>query len=575
LILEKPKATRLIPFLIPLLGILCYANSLDTPFVFDDLPHIADNPKIRQLWPPGYLQETTRPLVMLSLGLNYAAGGLAVRSYHLVNLAIHVCAALALYGLVRRTLLTPSLKARYGTSATPLAAAVSLVWLVHPLQTESVTYTIQRAESMMGLFYLLTLYALSRHNAPAPWIWTPCAMACCALGMGTKPIMATAPLTALLYDRAFLSGSFRKALSERKTLYAGLVAAWALLLLLLNAPHESKESAGFDIVISPVEYLQSQPGVLLHYLRLSIWPDRLCLDYLWPITRSAVSIAIPSLLIGLLLLASLWSCFRHSGWGFLGGAFFLILAPTSSVIPLGDLAVEHRMYLPLAVLTTAAAIGIHEAIRRLHRLIPSPATAPSVLGMICLVIAVTGFGWRTARRNMDYRNGISIWRDVVDKRPANHRGHYNLGRALVDAGDIDQGMTHFREAIRLNPDYAEAHGNLGIALAIRGNEEEAINHLREAIRLQPDLVQASDRLSTLFYNQGNLAVQRGAFEQAAEYYREAIALRPDFVQAHSNLGVSLFRLGKTPEAIAHFREALRFDPDHRHAAENLKIALGK
>ena len=154
--------------------VAAYSNSFTGPMTFDDGKSIEDNPTIRRLWPlwrplcpPAHGETVTdRPLLNLSLAVNYACGGLDVWGYHAANLAIHLGSALLLFGVVRRTLRLPAMRNRWGESATAVALAVTLLWAVHPLQTESVTYIVQRAESLVGLLYLLVLYALIRGAAP-------------------------------------------------------------------------------------------------------------------------------------------------------------------------------------------------------------------------------------------------------------------------------------------------------------------------------------------------------------------------------------------------------------------------
>jgi len=150
-------------------GFYAYHNSLHGAFVFDDEVAILTNPSIRQFWPlwsvlsaPAGTVVSRRPIVNVSFAINYALGGLNVWGYHVVNAGIHILAALALYGIVRRTLRRPGLRERYGEGTAWLALAVALVWVVHPLQTESVNYTTQRTELLMGLFFLLTLYCVIR-----------------------------------------------------------------------------------------------------------------------------------------------------------------------------------------------------------------------------------------------------------------------------------------------------------------------------------------------------------------------------------------------------------------------------
>ena len=195
-----------------------YWNSLSAPFLFDDTLAIEQNNSIRQLWPLSHVFSppsdgsgvTGRPIVNLSLALNYAWSGLNVTSYHVVNLVIHALAAAALFGLVRRSLLRPALRGRFTADAAWwIATAVALLWALHPLQTETVTCVVQRTEALVALFYLLTLYLFVRGvEASEPRAWHAAALVACMLGMASKEVMASAPLVVLLFDRTFFAGSF-------------------------------------------------------------------------------------------------------------------------------------------------------------------------------------------------------------------------------------------------------------------------------------------------------------------------------------------------------------------------------
>ncbi len=210
-------ASILAPVCIVAATAAAYWNSFQDAFVFDDELWILKNHSIRQLFPLGSVLfpdtpiTSGRPLVGLSLAANYALGEYRVWGYHAVNLAIHIAAALALYALVRRTLLLPSFGNRFTTRAMPIALVAGLVWAVHPLQTAAVTYIIQRTESLMGLLYFLTLYAVVRgattelQNSLRRVVWYCLAVTACFLGMATKEVMVSAPLMVLLYDRTFSS----------------------------------------------------------------------------------------------------------------------------------------------------------------------------------------------------------------------------------------------------------------------------------------------------------------------------------------------------------------------------------
>src|SRR5262245_45373084 len=216
--------------------IAIYANSLSGAFVYDDGGAIVNNQGIRNLTTAlAAARENPvagRPVVGLSLALNFALGGLSPWGYHAFNIGVHVLAGLLLFGVLRRTCALPSVPSWLRDSANSLAFAASLIWLVHPLQTEVVDYVTQRTESMMGLFYLLTVYASIRSmtDARSAMSWTVVAIGACALGMATKEPMASAPLVILIFDAAFVAGNIGRAIRQRRWLYVGLAATWAVVV---------------------------------------------------------------------------------------------------------------------------------------------------------------------------------------------------------------------------------------------------------------------------------------------------------------------------------------------------------
>ena len=238
---------------------------------------------------------------------------------------VHLLAALVLFGILRRTFEGEKLRDRFGTDAVWLAAAIALIWEVHPLQTESVTYIVQRTESLMGLFLLLTLYCTLRSSQSAhPRLWHTAAIMACALGMGSKEVMVVAPLIVLLYDRVFLVSSFRELWQRHKGLYVGLAGTW-LILAVLMAGTFPRETIGFGMeILTPWDYLKAETGVLVYYLRLCFWPAPLIIDYSnWLIPSSLKACFVPVSIVIVLLGATLWAFYRRPWVGFLGAWFFL------------------------------------------------------------------------------------------------------------------------------------------------------------------------------------------------------------------------------------------------------------
>ena len=346
-----------------------YANTLRCPFVFDDRNDIVDNPAIRRLWPLGdvFLVRSkgavaglqSRPVVNLSFALDYAVGRLDTLPYHVTNLAIHMLAGLALFGVVRRTLLLPRFRDRFGRASAGLALAAALLWAVHPLQTESVTYITQRYESMMGLFCFVAVYGVIRGgDSTHCYCWGAVTVAATLLSLGSKEVAISLPILILLYDRLLLSGLFSEIRRRRWGMYLGLLAVLAAFAMLqLHAG--PRPWAGYALPVSWFEYARSQPGVILHYLRLVFWPQPLVLDYGWPPARTVGGILPGAMVVAGLLAATGYAFWRRWAWGILGAWFFLILAPMSSLLPLADLAVEHRMYLPLAAVSVAVVLGAY------------------------------------------------------------------------------------------------------------------------------------------------------------------------------------------------------------------------
>jgi Tfp pilus assembly protein PilF len=453
-----------------------------------------------------------RPILSLSLALNYALGGYKVFGYHVFNLAVHILAALTLYGIVRRTLLCERFKKRFGNYAAFLAWIIAAIWLVHPIQTESVTYIIQRAESLMGFFYLLTLYlAITAMQSHRPLLWSVLSVVCCGLGMGTKEVMVTAPVLVLLYDRMFVAGSFVAALRRRWFLYIGLAGTWGILAVPIWSGPRSF-SAGFSVGYKPTDYAMNQCIVILYYIRLAFWPRPLCLDYGWPLVNDWGRILPSMLVVSGMLAVTVWGVIRNRTWSYPTAWFFAVLAPTSSFVPIGDLAFEHRMYLPLAGLVVLMVLGGYVFLERR----PAKGT-----GLVLAVIIIGALTVATLLRNNDYRTATSIWQTVVAAAPANPRGYYNLGSVLQDQGKLDDAINHYQQAIRLKSDHALARVNLGIALSEQGRTDEAISYLQQALQIVPDFAEAHNNL-------GIALGMQNRFSEAVSHYQQAINLKPDW-----------------------------------------------
>ena len=539
-----------------LAALIVYSDSFHGPLIFDDVPSIMHTVE-KQPWPVWHMLVGLRPVAQATLALNYFIGGYRETGYHVVNLCIHILAALALFGVIRRTLMLTSFGGRFDEkAATSLAFAVALIWAIHPIQTQAVTYVIQRLESLMGLFYLLTLYCFIRAgSSPKPLFWHAAAVAACALGMGSKEVMISAPLIVLLCDRSFVAGSFRAAL-KRRAFYIGLAATWLILARsVIEAVNPHAVSAGFQYPdVTPFEYARSQPGVILHYLALAFWPANLCFDYGWPAADGLEQIAPGAIVIGGMLAATVWALVRKPKWGFLGAWFFLILAPTSSVMPIKDLAVEHRMYLPLAAIAVAVIFAAYLAWERCAGADATRRAAGQILATILLLSATLALGHATFMRNKDYASVMAIWSDTAKKAPLNPRALNNLGWELRNAGDYPAALNYLNRAIELRPKYADAYNNLAYTYASMKRYDEAFVNCNKAIALKPDL-------AAPYNNRGNLYAQRGDVQNALADFDQAISLKPGYHQAYNNRGVVYVKAGRYQEAIGDFDKAIEIMPE--------------
>jgi protein O-mannosyl-transferase len=573
--------------LIPLAAVAAYGNSLFVPFVLDDVSSIAGNPSLRHLWPlsrllspPTGLGLTVegRPVLNVSLALNYAISGLEPWSYHALNLLIHILAGLTLYGVTRRTLAgIPAM----ASEARFVALASAVLWTVHPLQTESVTYSVQRTESLMGLFYLLTLYSFIRYakwdsafakiadgneTERQKWAWG--AVLACLFGMATKEVMVSAPLMIFLYDRTVVSGTFREAWRRHWRIYAGLGSTWILLGWLVFRSGSRGGTSGFGVGVSAPAYWLTQFPALARYLRLAVWPNPLVFDYGTDWVRATAKIIPAALAVTAIAAGATWCFLRRApsgvrAAGFAGVCFFAILAPTSLVPGNRQTLAEHRMYLALApVIVVGIATAVWVARRNAGASFPAwRMTLGGLIGVIGLL-----FCGLTARRNLDYRSELALYADTAAKRPGNAYTQVNFGTALLANGRPAAAVSRFEEALRLQPNYAIAENDLANALLELDRTAAAADHYRTALRLNPGFADAHNNL-------GSALMRLGRPTEALAEFETALRLQPDDAEAHNNLGSVLAGAGHLPEAIAHFQAALRLDPNYVAAHGNLARAL--
>ncbi len=550
-------------------GLVAFGSALGGVFVMDDQSSVLENPHILSLWPlteslggPPQSSLGGRPLVALSFALNYAFGGLDPWGYHAWNLAVHILAGLALAALVRLACQSPRVPEPVRRDADWLSMAVALVWLVHPVQTEVIGYVTQRTESTMGLFYFLTLYcAIRAMRETRPWRWAALSAAACALGTMSKEAMVTAPVMVLLYDVVFEGGSLPRALRARAPLYGGLALCWGLLAWLI-ADGPRWRSAGFSSGVSPWTYLLHQPGMILTYLRLSVWPSPLVLDYgrTTPLAIQAVWPSFAAVLI--LLTCSLVTLWKRPMIGFLAAWFWVTLAPSSSILPIAtEVGAERRMYLPLAALVFLLLLGGRWLLGRLV----SEANARRSAQVALVALVCAAFVWLSYRRGTEYGSEMGIWQTVLDRRPQ-PRAHYNMGLLLAEAGRTEEALAYYRAAVVSEP---RSYYALAFEDEEAGRIDEAIAGYQRFLELMSTDVQAPLAHIRL----GAVLLKRGRMDDAARSFATALEMRPADPHALGGYAQALVQLDRIPEAVEAFGRLVAVTPQDADAHESLGMAL--
>ncbi|HET8759979.1 MAG TPA: tetratricopeptide repeat protein [Nitrospiria bacterium] len=579
-----------------------YANSLNGEFHLDDLTfkedatlHLTDL-KLDSL---ASVVWHRRPVASSTFALNYYWGGHEVFGYHMVNVAIHLAAALAWYAFLVIALGLPRAQPLFQNREAAAALAATLLWAIHPVQTQAVSYVVQRMTTLASLFYVLALVAYLKGRLSAGmrrWVWWAIALASAALALGSKENAATLPVAVLLIEVCLMSGL--RGLRWR-TVMAWTVglAVPVLIVAIFAAQHEAGGSFLTQLTahrsttqwFSVGERLLTEGRVIIHYIGLLMFPhpSRLTFDYAFPISHSWLdppTTVLAWAAIAAALTWALWSVRRTPVASFCVLWFFLNLAVESTVIRL-DLVFEHRLYLPsMGAALGAVALGMTIG-RRLG------AWGRSLAPIACAVLLILWTSW-TIERNRVWATDFSLWADTAAKAPANPRALTLLGIAYTDHGEADKALEAFQAAARANPDFHDAHANLGSALIGRGDLTGALEAFTRARALDPNNAEDAYHLGLIYYKLGRMeeaqreyeaslqldpedaethnnlgAVHQaaGRWEAAKAEYESALQRNPELAAAHYGLGQVYHHLGREGEAIQSFQETIRGNPTHLDA----------
>lgn len=570
--------------LVVALGALAYSNTFQAPFELDDLESIAQNPAIRALanflpGGPGIAFQPRRWVGYLTFALNYRLGGLDLAGFHLFNLSVHLGAALLVYALVRLTFRTPQLSgSRLAPRAGAAALLAALFFALHPVQTQAVTYIAQRLTSLATFLYLLALvlYAAARlrqeggGSAGKARLLLTGSVVSGLLAMQTKEIAFTLPLVAALYEASFFRGALRRRMSALLPLLLTLPVV-PLGVLLRGGGSVTETAARFGAPglaqtdLSRLHYLLTQFRAVVTYLRLLVLPVNQNLDYDAPLYTTFFAAPVFFSFLVLVALFSLGVFLqRRSAPSELGGSslgrdpalrvasfgifwFFATLSVESSVLPIVDLVVEHRVYLPSVGLAAAAAVGI---------LLLSERTSSLFGGRLPLFASALALGTlavATYQRNQVWGDSIRLWEDTAAKSPGKARPWYNLGTYLTDGGRPSEAIPALNRALSLAPQNADAWHNLGRAYLMTGRGDEAVRAMTVAVRLKPDLDNAAVNLSAALINTGRHA-------EAVPLLESVRQRTPDWPEVRLNLGLAYLGSGNLPGALQELAVLQRLAP---------------
>jgi protein O-mannosyl-transferase len=559
---------------ITLIGIEVYSNSFNCSFHFDDKPNITENLQIRNLTNftnVNYWLHPGRQLACLSFALNYHFNKLDVFGYHLINITIHIITGIFSFLFIKLILsLNNSKNINFNKHREWIALFSALFFVVHPLQTQAVSYIVQRMASMAAMFYIISiyLYALGRiahtqkDTISKAIIFYLLALISGIMGVMSKENAATFPFAMLLFEFCFIRSKDNKIYKNYIIISFSSIAFLSVLYLLLN-PTILTFGASGDFQINSLTYLVNQFVVIVRYLQLTLLPYNQCVDYGNPFLNYPFIqtfwrpdvIECLLLLIGIFILA-LYLFNKNKVLSF--GIFwiFLTLSVESSIIPIVDPMFEHRMYLPmlgLGLFLICAFFLFFNKFKLLYKLF--------FLSIIIIVLGVTSYS-----RNGIWKNDNTLWSDVVKKAPYNARGWYNKGKDLSDFNRHEEAIKCFDEALRIKPDYYKAWDDKGISLNSLGKFEEAIKCYDEAIKIKPDF-------SLSFYNKGNAYFYIGKNSEAIKFFDESIKLNPDDFEAWNNKGSAFIGLGEFDEAIKNFDKAIELKYDYYEAWNNKGTSL--
>lgn len=554
--------------LFAIVGILIYSNSFDSSFHFDDKPNILDNVIVKQgvhlssIWASNH----NRFLPLATFAMNYQLGEFSVWGYHIVNLFIHIINSCLVYFIILLIYETPACReSAMSNQKHKLAFFIALLFIAHPLATQSVTYIVQRMASMAALFYFASLAFFLKariSSAPLKWIWFSVTALSALSAFLCKENTYTLPVSLLLAELVFFQPvgvNFGK--STRKLLFAiPVIIVFGLFVVTRfssNIFASIPPAHGNTHTITAQNYFFTQFTVIIKYIQLLLFPIHQNLDYDWPIVNSILD--IPTLLsIICIALLLIWAGSQHNKNRLITFGvfwFFITLAVESSIIPIEDVIFEHRTYLPSFGFILVFVYAVFYWLTRLGQSIPS-------IALTCIALV---YSTLTYARNKVWTNDYLLYTDIIEKSPNKARGWGSRADFLKDQGDTEHALQDYNRAIQINPKYTTALNNRASIYEKLNKYEFAIQDYNQAILADPNYYNA-------YNNRGLLYIKLAAYDLALADLNKALQLHPNFKEVYINRASVYVSRGEFAKAITDCNSALRIDPNNAFTYCNRGIA---
>ncbi len=571
--LKNKYANIVSVFIILLFGIIIYSNSFKCSFHFDDLVNIVNNKAIQKLsdvktW---WSYSSNRPVSMFTFVLNYHFSQLAVWTYHLVNLIIHLINAGLAWWLTLLIFSTPAMKNNsVSNHKKTIALFSSLLFVSHPLATQSVTYIIQRMTSLAAMFYFLSLvlYMKARMESgvkKTKYFYFAGLLISAILAVLTKENAYTLPLAILLIEVFFLqTQKLSSIFKDRRIILTliGFIVFFTVVFIKFSFSvfQPVPSGNGNNETITSSDYLLTQFSVIVKYVQLIILPINQNLDYNYPVSHHFFE--IKTLLNFLILLSMLTLAIlifkrnRIISFGIFW--FFLTLSVESSIIPISDVIYEHRTYIPSLGFFLILSSGLIMLFGSKNKYF--------AVSILIFIIGINSF--LAYNRNKVWKDDITLWTDVISKSPNKARPFFGRANAFADQGQYNKAIADYNKAIRFDSMSAIAYVNRGLAYWKTGLTHKAFDDYSKAIEIKPEYFEIA------YYNRGIAYGTFGQWEKAIVDYSAAIKINPAYDMAYSNRGVAFANLGQWEKAISDYTTAIGINPDYITAYFNRGVAYG-